>query len=391
MTYGVFGRLFLLVLLAGLGAAPAAAETDVPDGSYLASCRQVQVRWSRDLAAFCQTRGGEWVVSRLNNFLACPDDIANQDGELVCARRQAAPPARAEIEPAGSYRKTCQRIVYRGNVLSAMCRARDGDLESTSLNLSTCPGDGYDIANVDGQLRCGRAPVYGGAPGYAGSDYAVARPAAPPPPPPQPPAGSYLSSCRNVMLRNGLLVADCDNRMGSTNHSVLAISGCPKGFDIANQYGELVCKSAFESNSWGSGSGGGWGGGQLPSGSYLSSCTNAMRNGNTLNASCKDRAGRWNTTSLSLSGCGSGADISNDDGRLRCSSFPSSSPSWGSNTIPPGSYLATCRNVAVSAGFLNAECQNRSGKYERTTMGLSFCGGAKDIVNNDGRLSCPRW
>ncbi|MEP9354356.1 CVNH domain-containing protein [Xanthobacter sp. KR7-65] len=390
MGYGFRSRLWLLVMLAALGSSAARAETDVPDGSYLNSCRQVQVRWGRDLAAFCQNRSGEWAVTRLNNFAGCPDDIANRDGELVCAPHQAPQPARAEVEPAGSYRKTCQRITYRNGVLSAMCRARDGDLEPTSLTLSTCPSDGYDIANVDGQLRCGRSPVYGGAPGYGSAAYdpPVARPA--PPPPPQPPVGSYLNSCRNVSLKNGLLVADCDDRMGSVKHTVLAIAGCPKSFDIANQYGELVCKSGFDSGSWGGGSGSNWGGGALPHGSYLASCRDATRSGNTLTASCKDRWGRWNSASLLLSGCGSGQDISNDDGRLRCS-LGSTSPSWSSNTIPPGSYLATCRNVNVGAGFLNAECQNRSGRYERTTMGLSFCGGAKDIVNTDGRLSCPRW
>lgn len=57
-------------------------------------------------------------------------------------------------------------------------------------------------------------------------------------------------------------------------------------------------------------------------------------------------------------------------------------------SIPPGSYRDSCRNIRVSNGVLSAECAVPDGRMHRkTSIELSKCAG-RDIENNSGRLEC---
>lgn len=56
---------------------------NVPYGSYLGSCRQVEVH-PPDLMAYCRKSTKEEVFARLR--LPCHGDIANERGKLVCKR-----------------------------------------------------------------------------------------------------------------------------------------------------------------------------------------------------------------------------------------------------------------------------------------------------------------
>lgn len=58
-------------------------------------------------------------------------------------------------------------------------------------------------------------------------------------------------------------------------------------------------------------------------------------------------------------------------------------------SVPPGSYQQTCRNIQVRGDHLDAECQTRDGNWRRTSLNdLDRCSG--EIANDDGNLVCGR-
>ena len=53
---------------------------------------------------------------------------------------------------------------------------------------------------------------------------------------------------------------------------------------------------------------------------------------------------------------------------------------------PAGSYQLTCRNVVVNGDLLTAECRDRNGNWQTTSLpAISACNG---IMNNNGQLQC---
>lgn len=142
----------------------------------------------------------------------------------------------------------------------------------------------------------------------------------------------------------------------------------------------------------------------VPPGSYLETCREVRVVAGWLRASCQDRSGRWVDATTAPGWCSPGNDIANEDGRLVCKSSgwggaPSGwgtsparpappPPSYGSDRPPPGSYMATCRDVRVSAGWLKATCQDSKGRWVDATTAVSWCSPGRDIANMDGRLTC---
>lgn len=140
----------------------------------------------------------------------------------------------------------------------------------------------------------------------------------------------------------------------------------------------------------------------VPPGSYLASCRDARDVAGWLKATCRDRSGRWIDATLAISWCAPGQDIANEDGRLVCKQAPawSGSPSGGNgwNSPPPspalndrppyGSYMATCRDVRMVAGWLKASCQDTRGRWVEATTSPGWCSAGRDIANIDGRLTC---
>lgn len=118
-----------------------------PQGSYSQTCRDIQTQ-GRSLRAVCQTMGGNWVATSINDYDRCVGEIVNDDGRLECTR----PGGR--IVPGGSYSQTCRNIYVRGDNLRAMCQARDGRwLWSELRDWDDCRGG---ITNENGNLRCVR-------------------------------------------------------------------------------------------------------------------------------------------------------------------------------------------------------------------------------------------
>jgi len=229
ISFRIFGAFALFCCLA----APPALAQQVPQGSYLKSCREVQVRFGRDLAAFCATRQGTWVVTRLDNFAACAGDISNEDGQLSCegaiapgsiygSPAPAPPPAYGERPPFGSYMNSCRDIRLEAGWLKATCRDQWGNWRPASTALSWCDR-GADIANDNGSLTCRRS----GGGGFASE---------------RPPYGSYMASCKDVRMVAGWLKASCRDRNGRWVDATTATGWCSAGRDIANDDGRLTCR-----------------------------------------------------------------------------------------------------------------------------------------------------
>ncbi|MGU3492904.1 hypothetical protein ACLBXM_02575 [Xanthobacteraceae bacterium A53D] len=56
--------------------------------------------------------------------------------------------------------------------------------------------------------------------------------------------------------------------------------------------------------------------------------------------------------------------------------------------IPYGSYMASCREIRMVAGWLKASCQDAKGRWVEATTAPSWCRPGQDIANIDGRLTC---
>lgn len=120
----------------------------------------------------------------------------------------------------------------------------------------------------------------------------------------------------------------------------------------------------------------------------------------------KARAARWTLAAgalvLLVAGCALGLPES-DDSYSRSS--PAPAPGYGGSygdsghsggrgeyrgTLPPGSYTESCREMRVDHDRreLEAECRRLDGRWRHTTLDLRQCD--RGIVNNGGRLECPR-
>ena len=71
-------------MLLPLAAAPAAAQ--VPGGSYMQTCRDIDRRGDRVIAT-CRTEEGRWNRTSIANVDRCAGGLANADGRLVCQTR----------------------------------------------------------------------------------------------------------------------------------------------------------------------------------------------------------------------------------------------------------------------------------------------------------------
>lgn len=124
----------------------------------------------------------------------------------------------------------------------------------------------------------------------------------------------------------------------------------------------------------------------IPRGSYQASCSDFYTDGYTLSARCRTTYGDTINTSLrNYNDCR--GDIANVNGRLMCvgDQDDGDDDSW----TPRGSYRDTCRRINVERGTLEAECQDRYGRWRYTELdNFRSCRG--DISNQNGILVCRR-
>jgi hypothetical protein len=180
------------------------------------------------------------------------------------------------------------------------------------------------------------------------------------------PAGSYQQTCSEVSVKKGTLFAQCQDEKGKAHSARL--SHFEKCSDIANNNGKLECsgesKAAAVTPS-------------QPAGSYTDSCKKIQMKGTTLHAVCKSLDGREMPTSLKdANRCTEG--VANINGILNCES---------SGVLPPGSYIATCKDVKVQGPTLSATCKDGKDHWRTTSLrDANRCNG--DIANQNGTLRC---
>jgi|GEM_PF-886883 len=188
------------------------------------------------------------------------------------------------------------------------------------------------------------------------------------------PSGSYSRTCtdaRALSQAGGrLLTARCQTANGGQERSSLRYENC-RG-DIGNNNGKLFCSTNGGGNN-----------DRPPTGSYQQSCTDAVMQGSTLSAVCRDSRGQRVRSSINTRDC-RGRDIANINGRLSCTS----AGGGGGNDRPPsGSYTQSCSNIDMRGSILSAVCRDGRGNSVRTSLDTRDCRG-RDIANVNGRLNC---
>jgi hypothetical protein len=180
------------------------------------------------------------------------------------------------------------------------------------------------------------------------------------------PEGSYKQTCSDISVKKDTLYAKCQDTKGKAHSAKL--SHYEKCSDIANKNGHLACagdgKAAAAAPS-------------QPGGSYTDSCKNIQMKGTTLHAVCKSLDGRELPTLLKdANRCAEG--VANINGILNCEA---------SGVLPPGSYIATCKDVKLQGSMLSATCNDGKDHWRNTFLrDANKCGG--DIANQNGTLRC---
>ena len=177
------------------------------------------------------------------------------------------------------------------------------------------------------------------------------------------PAGSYQQTCSAVSVKNGNLYAKCQDEKGKAHSAKLArYQKC--GAEIVNRNGRLECSHAAGQSA-------------LPPGSYQESCKNAQMKGSTLHAVCRSIDGSERPVSLKdANRCAAG--VVNLNGVLSCAV---------NDVIPPGSYMATCKDIRQQGTSLYASCNDGKDRWMKTQLrDANKCWG--DISNYHGELRC---
>lgn len=177
------------------------------------------------------------------------------------------------------------------------------------------------------------------------------------------PAGSYQQTCADISIKNGNLYAKCQDAKGKAHSAKLSHYERCNG-EIVNKKGSLECSHAAPA---------------LPAGPYTESCKNQQMKGTTLHAVCRSADGREMPVSLKEANrCSQG--VANLNGVLTC---------VVNEVIPPGSYMATCKDIRVQGTTLYASCNDGSNKdrwIDARMRDAHKCSG--DISNYHGELRC---
>jgi hypothetical protein len=122
------------------------------------------------------------------------------------------------------------------------------------------------------------------------------------------PPGSYRDSCRDIVVRRGMLEATCGGDNGG-RRTAIPLSSCRSG-SFENINGNLQCMGGGNRGYGGSSR-------DVPPGSYLQSCSEIGVYGGTLQATCGGRDNSRIRSSISIRSCRSGS-FANINGYLQC-------------------------------------------------------------------------
>jgi CVNH domain-containing protein len=188
------------------------------------------------------------------------------------------------------------------------------------------------------------------------------------------PPGPYQQTCTEIRVKQGNLYAKCQDKKGKKHSAWLSrYEKCKE--DIVNNNGRLECTDSQPS----SGAEGGAKGFQ-PAGTYTETCRDIRMKGSTLHAICKNNDGREMPASLKEARhCSQG--VINVNGVLNCAI---------NDVLPPGSYLATCKDVQLQGTTLRAACNNGKDHWKQAELRDAHkCSG--DIANHEGSLRCTAF
>lgn len=210
------------------------------------------------------------------------------------------------------------------------------------------------------------------------------------------PAGPYQQTCSDISIKNGNLYAKCQDQKGRPHSARLSqFEKCSSA--IVNKNGSLECQHTAGNAAPSTGSpepgltdradvarsgmavraGSARSGVELPPGPYTETCKDLRMRGTTLHAVCRSIDGREMPVSLKdANRCGQG--VVNMNGILSCAV---------NDVIPPGSYMATCKDIRLQGTTLYASCNDGKDRWTRTELRDPHkCSG--DISNYQGKLQC---
>jgi hypothetical protein len=183
------------------------------------------------------------------------------------------------------------------------------------------------------------------------------------------PEGTYQQTCSDISVSRGTLYAKCQDSQGKSHSTKL--SHFDKCSDIVNKNGKLECPGGSKADAAPP---------SQPAGSYTDSCRNIQMKGTTLHAVCKSLDGRELPTTLKdANRCTEG--VANINGILNCEA---------SGVLPPGSYIATCKDVKLLGTTLFATCNDGKDHWRSASFrDANKCSG--DIANQNGTLRCTAF
>jgi hypothetical protein len=114
----------------------AKGDSALPNGSYKASCRNLNVE-KNTLYATCRNVNGDWKEASLG-LGYCNYEIYNTNGVLACTL------------PYGTYQRSCRNARVQNGQLFAECKTRSGAWVNTAAP-AAC---NRDLANDDGRIKC---------------------------------------------------------------------------------------------------------------------------------------------------------------------------------------------------------------------------------------------
>jgi hypothetical protein len=247
--------------------------------------------------------------------------------------------------PPGSYLSSCRNIQQSGTIVNAQCTNAAGKYISTSINMRQCPGG--PVGNNNGTLFCEAG----------GSGWKV-------------PAGSWQTTCRNGRMVGSVFHAECTNWAGQIYRlSSLNIANCPSRL-VGNNNGILFCEG-----------GGGGPVGNLPGGSWRSSCRDGRMVGYQVYASCTDDRSNYRSTEYNMHNC-PGWALGNRNGILFCEA--------GNNLVgrlPGGSWQNSCRGASMAGRIFSAQCTQDNGNYRSSSIDMRSCP-SRLVGNRNGQLFC---
>ncbi|HZI55739.1 MAG TPA: CVNH domain-containing protein [Verrucomicrobiae bacterium] len=114
-----------------------------PPGSYMESCRDIQMKGST-LHAICRSFDGREAPTSLHDANRCAQGVVNMNGILNCEVSDVLPP--------GSYISSCKDVRLQGTTLVASCNnGKDRWVPAELREAHKCSGD---ITNHEGKLQC---------------------------------------------------------------------------------------------------------------------------------------------------------------------------------------------------------------------------------------------